>query len=75
MHSVYSTEMKVETISCDRRRRLEASMCVIMRAEMHEEPTHSLKQASREEDGAKNLKAKNSAPFVSEEGTTIENRR
>ncbi|TBU19501.1 hypothetical protein CWI38_0209p0020 [Hamiltosporidium tvaerminnensis] len=39
----------VETISFDRRRGLEASMCVVMRAEMHEKPTSLLKQASREE--------------------------
>ncbi|TBU10251.1 hypothetical protein CWI38_0662p0040 [Hamiltosporidium tvaerminnensis] len=31
-------------------------MGVIMRAEMHDEPTPPLKQASREEDGAKNFK-------------------
>ncbi|TBU13373.1 histone H2A/H2B/H3/H4 [Hamiltosporidium tvaerminnensis] len=54
--------MTVETISFDRRRGLEsglnaeeswerASMGVIMRAEMHEEPTPPLKQASRGEDG------------------------
>ncbi|TBU05685.1 hypothetical protein CWI39_0641p0010 [Hamiltosporidium magnivora] len=55
-------KMTVETISFDRRRGLEsglnaeeswerASMGVIMRAEMHEEPTPPLKQASRGEDG------------------------
>ncbi|TBU08326.1 hypothetical protein CWI36_0153p0040 [Hamiltosporidium magnivora] len=31
-----------------------ASMCVIMRAEMHEEPTPSLKEEKREEDGTTN---------------------
>ncbi|TBU07360.1 hypothetical protein CWI36_0286p0010, partial [Hamiltosporidium magnivora] len=41
----------VETISFDRRRGLEASMGVIMRAERHEEPTSPLKLAKREEDG------------------------
>ncbi|TBT97857.1 hypothetical protein CWI36_2675p0010, partial [Hamiltosporidium magnivora] len=52
----------VETISFDRRRGLEsglnaeeswerASMGVIMRSEMHEEPTPPLKEAKREEDG------------------------
>ncbi|KAK1349590.1 hypothetical protein LUQ84_001247 [Hamiltosporidium tvaerminnensis] len=73
----------VETISFDRRRGLEsglnveeswerASMGVIMRAEMHEEPTLALKQASREEYGAKNFKPKNKAPFISQGGTTLE---
>ncbi|KAK1349638.1 hypothetical protein LUQ84_001291 [Hamiltosporidium tvaerminnensis] len=55
----------VETISFDRRRRLESglnaieswertSMGVIMRAERHEEPTPPLKEAKREKNGAKN---------------------
>ncbi|KAK1348626.1 hypothetical protein LUQ84_002232 [Hamiltosporidium tvaerminnensis] len=54
----------VKTISFDRRRELEsrlnaeeswerASVDVIMRAEMHEEPTLFLKEEKREEDGAK----------------------
>ncbi|TBT98376.1 hypothetical protein CWI37_1782p0010 [Hamiltosporidium tvaerminnensis] len=42
-----------------------------MRAEMHEKPTSLLKQASREENGAKNLKTKNKAPFISKEEPTI----
>ncbi|TBU11464.1 reverse transcriptase [Hamiltosporidium tvaerminnensis] len=73
----------VETISFDRRRGLEsglnaeeswerASMGVIMRAEMHEEPTSPLKEEEREEDGAKNFKPKNKAPFISQGGTTLE---
>ncbi|TBU10846.1 hypothetical protein CWI38_1517p0010, partial [Hamiltosporidium tvaerminnensis] len=73
----------VETISFDRRRGLEsglnseeswerASMGVIMRAEMHEEPTPPLKEGKREEDGAKNFKPKNKAPFISQGGTTLE---
>ncbi|TBU20680.1 hypothetical protein CWI38_0035p0030 [Hamiltosporidium tvaerminnensis] len=62
----------VETISFDRRRGLEASMGVIMRAEMHEEPTPPLKEEKREEDGAKNFKPKNKAPFISQRGTTLE---
>ncbi|TBU20350.1 hypothetical protein CWI38_0086p0070 [Hamiltosporidium tvaerminnensis] len=67
----------VETISFDRRRVLEsglnaeeswetASMGVIMRAKMHEEPTPPLKEAKREEDGAKNLKPKNNTPLISQ---------
>ncbi|KAK1350333.1 hypothetical protein LUQ84_000572 [Hamiltosporidium tvaerminnensis] len=63
----------VETISFDRRRGLEsglnaeeswerASMGVIMRSEMHEEPIPPLKEAKTEEDGAKNFKAKYKAP-------------
>ncbi|TBU13633.1 hypothetical protein CWI38_0375p0010, partial [Hamiltosporidium tvaerminnensis] len=56
----------VETISFDRRRGLEsglnaeeswerASMGVIMRAEMHEEPTPPLKEEKREENGGTTL--------------------
>ncbi|KAK1347534.1 hypothetical protein LUQ84_003069 [Hamiltosporidium tvaerminnensis] len=74
---------KVETISFDRLRGLEsglnaeeswerASMGVIMRAEMHEEPTPPLKEEKREEDDAKNFKPKNTAPFISQGGTTFE---
>ncbi|TBU12947.1 hypothetical protein CWI38_0577p0020 [Hamiltosporidium tvaerminnensis] len=73
----------VETISFDRRRGLEsglnaekswekASMGVIMRAEMHEEPTPFLKEEKREEDGAKNFKPKNNTPLISQGGTTLE---
>ncbi|TBU12613.1 hypothetical protein CWI38_0695p0010, partial [Hamiltosporidium tvaerminnensis] len=73
----------VETISFDRRRGLEsglnaeeswerASMGVIMRSEMHEEPTFPLKEEKREEDGSKNFKPKNKAPFISQGGTTLE---
>ncbi|TBT99547.1 hypothetical protein CWI36_1937p0010, partial [Hamiltosporidium magnivora] len=62
----------VETISFDRRRGLEASIGVIMRAEMHEEPTPPLKEEKREEDGAKNFKPKNKAPFISQGGTILE---
>ncbi|TBU06920.1 hypothetical protein CWI36_0359p0030 [Hamiltosporidium magnivora] len=46
-----------------------ASMCVVMRAEMHEKPTSLLKQASREENGAKNLKTKNHTSLISKGGT------
>ncbi|TBU20959.1 hypothetical protein CWI38_0007p0100 [Hamiltosporidium tvaerminnensis] len=74
---------KVETISFDRRRGLEsglnaeeswerASMGVIMRAEMHEEPTAPLKEEKREEDGVKILKPKNNTPLISQGGTTLE---
>ncbi|TBU01541.1 hypothetical protein CWI39_1364p0010, partial [Hamiltosporidium magnivora] len=45
---------------------------VIMRAEMHEEPTPPLKEEKREEDGAKNFKPKNKAPFISQGGNTLE---
>ncbi|TBU13029.1 hypothetical protein CWI38_0554p0010 [Hamiltosporidium tvaerminnensis] len=73
----------VETISFDRRRGFEsglnaeeswerASMSVIMRSEVHEEPTPPLKEERREEDGAKNFKPKNKAPFISQGGTTLE---
>ncbi|KAK1349666.1 hypothetical protein LUQ84_001318 [Hamiltosporidium tvaerminnensis] len=73
----------VETICFHRRRGLEsglndeescerASMGVIMRSEMHEDPTPSLKEAKREEDGAKNFKPKNKAPLISQGGTTLE---
>ncbi|TBU04214.1 hypothetical protein CWI37_0168p0010 [Hamiltosporidium tvaerminnensis] len=62
----------VEIISFDRQRGLEASMGVIMRAEMHEEPTPPLKEDKREEDGAKNFKPKNNTPLISQGGTTLE---
>ncbi|TBU02023.1 hypothetical protein CWI37_0574p0010 [Hamiltosporidium tvaerminnensis] len=73
----------VETISFDRRRGLEsglnaeeswerASMGVIMRSEMHQEPTPFLKEAKREEDGVKILKPKNKTPTISQGGTTLE---
>ncbi|TBU20194.1 hypothetical protein CWI38_0115p0030 [Hamiltosporidium tvaerminnensis] len=65
----------VEIISFDRRKGLDterASMCVIMRTEMYEEPTPPLKEEKREEDGAKNFKPKNKAPFISQGGTTLE---
>ncbi|TBT97077.1 hypothetical protein CWI36_3154p0010, partial [Hamiltosporidium magnivora] len=59
----------VETISFDRQRGLEALMGLIMRSEMHEEPTPPLKEAKREEDGAKNLKPKNNTPLISQGGS------
>ncbi|KAK1349314.1 hypothetical protein LUQ84_001493 [Hamiltosporidium tvaerminnensis] len=73
----------VETISFDRRRGLEselnaeeswerASMSVIMRSEMHEEPTPSYKEEKREEDGVKILKPKNNTPFISQGESTLE---
>ncbi|KAK1348527.1 hypothetical protein LUQ84_002130 [Hamiltosporidium tvaerminnensis] len=43
-----------------------------MRSEMHEEPKLPLKEAKREEDGAKNYKPKNKAPLISQGGTTLE---
>ncbi|TBU07412.1 hypothetical protein CWI36_0278p0010, partial [Hamiltosporidium magnivora] len=72
----------VETISFDRQRRLEsglnaeeswerASMGVIMRAEMHEEPTPLLKEARREEDDAKNLNQEIIHPLFHKEEPTI----
>ncbi|TBU11755.1 hypothetical protein CWI38_1052p0010 [Hamiltosporidium tvaerminnensis] len=74
---------RAETISFNRRRRHEsgsnseeswerASMGIIMRSEVHEEPTPSLKEEKREEDDAKNFKSKNKAPFISQGGTTLE---
>ncbi|TBU13695.1 hypothetical protein CWI38_0359p0020 [Hamiltosporidium tvaerminnensis] len=73
----------VETISFDRRRGLEsglnaeeswerASMGVILRAEMHEEPTPPLKEEKGEEDGVRILKPKNTTPLISQGGTTLE---
>ncbi|TBU00344.1 hypothetical protein CWI39_1714p0010 [Hamiltosporidium magnivora] len=47
-------------------------MGVIMRSEMHEEPTPPLKEEKREEDGAKNFKPKYKAPFILQGGTTLE---
>ncbi|TBT98184.1 hypothetical protein CWI39_2541p0020, partial [Hamiltosporidium magnivora] len=47
-----------------------ASMGVIMRSEIHEEPTPPLKEEKREEDGVKNLKPKNNTPLISQGGTT-----
>ncbi|KAK1350470.1 hypothetical protein LUQ84_000705 [Hamiltosporidium tvaerminnensis] len=47
-------------------------MGVIMRAEMHEEPTPPFKEAKTEEDGAKNFKTKYKAPFILQGGTTLE---
>ncbi|TBT98671.1 hypothetical protein CWI37_1650p0010 [Hamiltosporidium tvaerminnensis] len=46
-------------------------MGVIMRAEMHWKPTPPLKEASREQECAKNLKTKNNTPLISEGGTTL----
>ncbi|TBU10164.1 hypothetical protein CWI38_1974p0020, partial [Hamiltosporidium tvaerminnensis] len=57
----------VETISFDRRRGLESGL----NAE-ESEPTPFLKEEKREEDGAKNFKPKNKAPFISQGGTTLE---
>ncbi|KAK1347156.1 hypothetical protein CWI37_1639p0030 [Hamiltosporidium tvaerminnensis] len=65
----------VETISFDRRRGLESglnaeesaergSMGVIMRAEMHEEPTPPLKEEKREEDGVKTENTENILPLI-----------
>ncbi|TBU04733.1 hypothetical protein CWI36_0720p0010 [Hamiltosporidium magnivora] len=62
----------VETISFDQRRGLEASMGVIMRSEMHEEPIPPLKESKTEEDGEKNFKPKYKAPFILQGGTTLE---
>ncbi|KAK1348196.1 hypothetical protein CWI37_0605p0010 [Hamiltosporidium tvaerminnensis] len=47
-------------------------MGVIMRSEMHEEPTPPLKEAKREGNGAKNLEPKNNTPLISQGGTTLE---
>ncbi|TBU05312.1 hypothetical protein CWI37_0025p0080 [Hamiltosporidium tvaerminnensis] len=47
-------------------------MGVIMRVEMHEEPTPLLKGEKTEEDGAKNFKPKYKAPFILQGGTTLE---
>ncbi|TBT99446.1 hypothetical protein CWI37_1342p0020 [Hamiltosporidium tvaerminnensis] len=44
-----------------------ASMGVIMRSEMHEEPTPPLKEAKKGGDDAKNFKPKNKAPLFHKE--------
>ncbi|TBU17925.1 hypothetical protein CWI38_0263p0040 [Hamiltosporidium tvaerminnensis] len=73
----------VETISFDRRRGLEsglnaeeswerASMGVIMRAGINEEPKPFLKQTSREEDCVKTENKKNNTPLISQEESTLE---
>ncbi|TBU11283.1 hypothetical protein CWI38_1283p0010, partial [Hamiltosporidium tvaerminnensis] len=66
----------VETISFDRRRGLESGLNAEesweRASEMHEEPTPPLKGEKREEDDAKNFKPKNSTPFISQGGTTLE---
>ncbi|TBU20028.1 hypothetical protein CWI38_0145p0010, partial [Hamiltosporidium tvaerminnensis] len=49
-----------------------ASMGVIMRSEMHEEPIPPLKESKTEEDGEKNFKPKYKAPFILQGGTTLE---
>ncbi|TBU06564.1 hypothetical protein CWI36_0423p0020 [Hamiltosporidium magnivora] len=49
-----------------------ASMGVIMRSEMHEQPISPLKEAKTEEDGAKNFKPKYNTPFILQGGTTLE---
>ncbi|KAK1350443.1 hypothetical protein LUQ84_000678 [Hamiltosporidium tvaerminnensis] len=83
IYLLYSTQEDIETISFDRRRGLElglnseeswerASMGVIMRSEMHEEPIPPLKESKTEEDGAKNFKPKYKAPCISQGGTTLE---
>ncbi|TBU08708.1 hypothetical protein CWI38_0044p0070 [Hamiltosporidium tvaerminnensis] len=72
--SIQSIVLKktVGTISCDRRRGLEASMGVIMKEELHEEPTLPLKGAKRNKDGVKISKTKNNTLLISQEGTTLE---
>ncbi|TBU07584.1 hypothetical protein CWI36_0255p0020 [Hamiltosporidium magnivora] len=84
MYTIYSTQEESPNNSLDRLKGLEsgpnaegswkrAPMGLITRAEMHEEPTAPLKQASSEEDGAKNLKAKNNTLHISEGGATRNN--
>ncbi|TBU20696.1 hypothetical protein CWI38_0032p0010, partial [Hamiltosporidium tvaerminnensis] len=58
----------VETISFDRRRRLESELNA--KRARRVQLTPSFKQVSREEDGAKHLKGKNDTPLISERGTT-----
>ncbi|TBU06595.1 hypothetical protein CWI36_0416p0010 [Hamiltosporidium magnivora] len=53
-------------------KKLRASMGVIMRSEMHEEPKPPLEEAKREKDKAKNFKPKNKAPIISQGATTLE---
>ncbi|TBU12288.1 hypothetical protein CWI38_0816p0020 [Hamiltosporidium tvaerminnensis] len=62
----------VERISFDRRRGLESGLNAkeSWEAEMHEEPTPSLKEAKRDEDGFE-IFLKNT-PLISERGTTLE---
>ncbi|TBU11869.1 hypothetical protein CWI38_1004p0020 [Hamiltosporidium tvaerminnensis] len=54
----------VETISFNRRRELETSLCVILGAEMPKQPTSSLKQADNGEDGDKTENRKNILPLI-----------
>ncbi|KAK1350015.1 hypothetical protein LUQ84_001002 [Hamiltosporidium tvaerminnensis] len=73
----------VETISFDRRRGLEsglnaeeswerASLGVIMRSEMHEEPLPPLKEEKREEDSVKQVNSKNILPLILDDVTRPE---
>ncbi|TBU12221.1 hypothetical protein CWI38_0845p0020 [Hamiltosporidium tvaerminnensis] len=64
----------VETISFDQRRGL-SSMDVIMRADMHEESKHPLKQANREEKDNKYFKTRNNTLAISNGGTQPEEPR
>ncbi|TBU08728.1 hypothetical protein CWI36_0103p0040 [Hamiltosporidium magnivora] len=48
---------------------IRASMVVIMRAQMHEEPKHPLKEAKNGGNGVKEIKTKNFTPLFSEGGT------
>ncbi|TBU02591.1 hypothetical protein CWI37_0448p0020 [Hamiltosporidium tvaerminnensis] len=47
-------------------------MGVIMKEELHEEPTLPLKGAKRNKDGVKISKTKNNTLLISQEGTTVE---
>ncbi|TBT98905.1 hypothetical protein CWI36_2181p0010 [Hamiltosporidium magnivora] len=68
---IYRCSVEIITL-CDELGGIRVSMGVIMRAEMHEEPTPPLKSEKIGEDGAKNFKPKNKAPLISQGGTTLE---
>ncbi|TBU04116.1 hypothetical protein CWI37_0181p0010, partial [Hamiltosporidium tvaerminnensis] len=60
----------VETISFDRRRGLEASLSVILGAEIHKQPIPPLKQVDNEEDDVKTENTKNILPLILDGITT-----
>ncbi|TBT98324.1 hypothetical protein CWI36_2438p0010 [Hamiltosporidium magnivora] len=65
----------VETISFDRLRGLEASLSVILRAEMHKQPIPPLKQVENEEDDVKTENTKNILPLILDGITTARNQQ
>ncbi|TBU10428.1 hypothetical protein CWI38_1768p0020, partial [Hamiltosporidium tvaerminnensis] len=62
----------VEMISFDRRRGLEASLSVILGAEIHKQPTPPLKEVKNEEDSVKQVNSKNILPHILDDVTRPE---